>query len=152
MWIKLNLKYTNVYVFKLLPNSDTCSLESGPCQKWFDSKMCISGRQGNEERSSNGVGYDVHVCMRLVQPYIRRYHHLVTDNYFTSPALCEALFSSQTYMTGTVRVYRKGMPRSFRGLRLREGEREVRQSGNMMAMGYGDRKTVTFLSSLGSPA
>lgn len=72
------------------------------------------GRQGGAARSVHGVGYDV--VMQLMEPYLYKYHHLVCDNYFTSPALCSTLFDKDTYMTGTVRVYRKGMPKSLKGL------------------------------------
>ncbi|XP_069128864.1 piggyBac transposable element-derived protein 4-like [Argopecten irradians] len=108
-----------------------------------------SGRQGNEDRSTNGLGYDV--CMALIQPFLGKNHHLIVDNYYTSPTLCDALFDRGTYMTGTVRVYRRGMPSSFKGIRLKKGEMEIRQSGSTMALAYGDRKTVTFLSTMASP-
>lgn len=47
-------------------------------------------------------------------------------------------------MTGTVRVYRKGMPKSLKNLKLQRGESLVKQSGPIMAFCYGDMKTVTF--------
>ncbi|XP_061171641.1 piggyBac transposable element-derived protein 4-like [Saccostrea echinata] len=105
-----------------------------------------SGRQQDTSRSAHGLGYDV--IMQLVEPYLHRYHHLVCDNYFSSPALCDTLFTSKTYMTGTARVCRKGMPRSLKGLKLPKGEALIKQSGPIMALCYGDRKTVTFLSTL----
>nr|XP_034309191.1 piggyBac transposable element-derived protein 4-like [Crassostrea gigas] len=89
--------------------------------------------------------------MQLMEPYLYRYHHLVCDNYFTSPALCSSLFDKDTYMTGTVRVYRKGMPKSLKNLKLQRGESLVKQSGPIMALCYGDRKTVTFMSTLSQP-
>lgn len=107
------------------------------------------GRQGGAARSVHGIGYDV--VMQLMEPYLYKYHHLVCDNYFTSPALCSTLFDKDTYMTGTVRVYRKGMPKSLKGLKLQRGESVIKQSGPIMALCYGDRKTVTFLSTLSQP-
>ncbi|KAK3106829.1 hypothetical protein FSP39_000814 [Pinctada imbricata] len=106
----------------------------------------ILGKQQNEMRSPFGIGYDV--VMRLMQPHLNRYHHVVLDNYFSSPTLCEALYRENTYMTGTTRVCRKGMPKSLRGLRLAKGDSVIKQSGQIMALCYGDRKTVTFLSTL----
>ncbi|XP_061190378.1 piggyBac transposable element-derived protein 4-like [Saccostrea echinata] len=107
-----------------------------------------AGRQQDDPRSVHGVGY---VIMQLIQPYLYRHHHVVCDNYFTSAALCDVLFESDTYMTGTVRVCRKGMPRSLRGLKLQRGESVVKQSGPIMTLCYGDRKTVTFMSTLSKP-
>ncbi|XP_052690978.1 piggyBac transposable element-derived protein 4-like [Crassostrea angulata] len=89
--------------------------------------------------------------MQLMEPYLYRYHHLVCDNYFKSPALCSTLFDKDTYMTGTVRVYRKEMPKSLKNLKLQRGESLVKQSGPIMALSYGDRKTVTFMSTLSQP-
>nr|XP_034298896.1 piggyBac transposable element-derived protein 4-like [Crassostrea gigas] len=108
-----------------------------------------AGRQGGAARSVHGVGYEV--VMQLMEPYLYRHHHLVCDNYFTSPALCSSLFDKDTYMTGTVRVYRKGMPKSLKNLKLQRGESLVKQSGPIMALCYGDRKTVTFMSTLSQP-
>jgi hypothetical protein len=54
------------------------------------------------------------------------------------------MFDNQTYLTGTVRATRKNMPKSFRNMKLQKGERVVRQSGAIMALKYGDRKTVWF--------
>lgn len=113
----------------------------------FNAAMQLyAGRQGGAARSVHGVGYEV--VMQLMEPYLYRYHHLVCDNYFTSPALCSSLFDKDTYMTGTVRVYRKGMPKSLKNLKLQRGESLVKQSGPIMALCYGDRKTVTFMSTL----
>lgn len=107
------------------------------------------GRQGGAARSVHGVGYDV--VMQLMEPYLYKYHHLVCDNYFTSPALWSTLFDKDTYTTGSVRVYRKGMPKSLKGLKLQRGESVFKQSGPIMALCYGDRKTVTFMSTLSQP-
>jgi hypothetical protein len=58
------------------------------------------------------------------------------------------MFDNQTYLTGTVRANRKNMPKSFRNMKLQKGERVVRQSGAIMALMYGDRKTVCPFSSI----
>ena len=55
------------------------------------------------------------------------------------------MFDNQTYLTRTVRATRKNMPKSFRNMKLQKGERVVRQSGAIMALKYGDRKTVYLL-------
>lgn len=96
------------------------------------------GRLGGAARSVHGVGYDV--VMQLMEPYLYKYLHLVCNNYFTSPALWSTLFDKDTYMTGTVRVYRKGMPKSLKGLKLQRGESVIKQSGPIMALCYGDKK------------
>jgi hypothetical protein len=73
---------------------------------------------------------------------LRKHHHVVVDNGFTSPLLCRDMFDNQAYLTGTVRATRKNMPKSFRNMKLQKGERVVRQSGAIMALKY-----VFFISS-----
>ena len=96
-----------------------------------------------------GLGYDV--VTKLVEPFYRKLHHIVVDNGVTSPLLCRDMFDNQTYLTGTVRANRKNMPKSFRNMILQKGERVVRQSGAIMALMYGDRKTVCPFSSIYPP-
>ncbi|CAC5419723.1 unnamed protein product [Mytilus coruscus] len=100
-------------------------------------------------RSQHGSGFDL--VTDLVNPFYNKWHHVLVDNAFCSPHLCHYLLERNTYMTGTVRVHRKGMPSSFKRIRVPKGEREVRQQGQLMAMKYGDRKQVTFLSTFSDP-
>ncbi|CAG2190100.1 unnamed protein product [Mytilus edulis] len=100
-------------------------------------------------RSQHGSGFDL--VTDLVNPFYNKWHHVLVDNAFCSPHLCHYLLERNTYITGTVRVHRKGMPSSFKRIRVPKGEREVRQQGQLMAMKYGDRKQVTFLSTFSDP-
>jgi hypothetical protein len=84
-------------------------------------------------------------CYKVGLAFYRKHHHVVVDNGFTSPLLCRDMFDNQTYLTGTVRATRKNMPKSFRNMKLQKGERVVRRSGAIMALKYGDRKTVCLL-------
>ena len=86
-----------------------------------------------------------------MNPFYNKWRHVLVDNAFCSPHLCHYLLERNTYITGTVRVHRKGMPSSFKRIRVPKGEREVRQQGQLMAMKYGDRKQVTFLSTFSDP-
>jgi hypothetical protein len=110
-------------------------------------KTCYNN--GQKRNSVHGLGYDV--VTKLVEPFYRKHHHVVVDNGFTSPLLCRDMFDNQTYLTGTVRATRKNMPKSFRNMKLQKGERVVRQFGAIMALMYGDRKTVCLLSSIYPP-
>ncbi|KAJ8318238.1 hypothetical protein KUTeg_003329 [Tegillarca granosa] len=97
----------------------------------------------------NGLGYEV--VMDLVRPLFGKYHHLLVDNYFSSPVLGDDLFQNQMYLTSTVKETRKGMPKSYRTTRVPKGEMVVKQCGPLMAMKYSDRKTVTMLSTFATP-
>ncbi|KAJ8309935.1 hypothetical protein KUTeg_011800 [Tegillarca granosa] len=99
-------------------------------------------RNTTESYSGHGLGFDV--VAKLSEHYLGRYHHITVDNAFTSPALAKYLFENETYMTGTVRETRKGMPKSFRQ-KVKKGDKLVRQSGPVVALKYGDRKN-TFIA------
>ncbi|VDI63937.1 Hypothetical predicted protein [Mytilus galloprovincialis] len=111
--------------------------------------MLYSGKQARVRRAVHGLGYTV--VTDLSSKHRGKNHHLVLDNAFTSPTLCRDLYTHNIYNTGTVRVHRKGMPRSFKTTRVAKGERVARQQGPIMAMKYGDRKEVTFLSTFEGP-
>ncbi len=48
--------------------------------------------------------------MRLIQPYCFQGYELFFDNFYTSPAILEELFSHEIVATGTLNVTRKGVP------------------------------------------
>lgn len=103
------------------------------------------GKRNNAQRpAEHGLGYQV--VTKLVEPYYGKHHHVVIDNGFTSPVLAKELYENDTYVTGTVRDTRKHMPKTFKRMKVAKGDRVVRQSGQIIAMKYGDRKTVTLLS------
>ena len=52
-------------------------------------------------KSGHRATYDV--CMRLMNRYLNRGHHLYTDNYYTSPTLFSHLYSRGTGACGTLR-------------------------------------------------
>lgn len=95
------------------------------------------------------MGYEV--VTELVSWLYGKYHHVVRDNFFGSPVLCEDLFNNKTYFTSTVRNFRKGMPKSLKTAKVANGDMIVKQSGPVMVMKYGGRKNVTLLSSFGTP-
>lgn len=58
--------------------------------------------------SAKGLGYDV--CFKLMDPYFGVGHYLYVDNFFTSIHLAEDLILKSTYLTGTIRKNRTGVP------------------------------------------
>jgi hypothetical protein len=109
----------------------------------------MTGKQTGAPRAEHGLGYAV--VSELSSNHRNKHHHIVLDNAFTSPVLCHDLYRHDIYVTGTARVHRKGMPISFRKTRVAKGDRIARQQGPLMAMKYGDRKVVTFLSTFEGP-
>ena len=55
-----------------------------------------------------------------------------------------------TFATGTVIHSRKGMPNSFKHVRLPKGDTFVKSQGPLMAVLYSDRRQVTHLTTAGS--
>jgi hypothetical protein len=49
--------------------------------------------------------------LSLMKDLFNKYHRLVIDNWFGSPALAQELLRRQTYVLGTVRKSRKSMPK-----------------------------------------
>jgi hypothetical protein len=109
----------------------------------------MTGKQTGAPRAEHGLGYSV--VSELSPNHRSKHHHIVLDNAFSSPVLCHDLYRYDIYVTGTARVHRKGMPISFRTTRVAKGNRIARQQGSLMALKYGDRKVVTFLSTFEGP-
>ncbi|XP_046329987.2 piggyBac transposable element-derived protein 3-like [Haliotis rufescens] len=107
------------------------------------------GRNLGGPPPKEGLGHSV--VMDLMEPHLDKGHHIICDNYFSSPSLCHALFDRGTFCTGVVAVRRKGMPSSFVGKRPPRGSTIVRRQGPLLAVLFSDRKVFTILSTMGSP-
>ena len=109
----------------------------------------MTGKQTGAPRTEHGLGYSV--VSELSSNYRNKHHHIVLDNAFTSSVLCHDLYRHDIYVSNTAQVHRKGMPISLRTTRVAKGDRIARQQGPLLAMKYGDRKVVTFLSTFEGP-
>ncbi|XP_046566282.1 piggyBac transposable element-derived protein 3-like [Haliotis rubra] len=96
-----------------------------------------------------GLGHSV--VMDLMEQHLDKGHHIICDNFFSSPSLCHDLFDRKTFCTGVVAVRRKGMPSSFVGKRPPRGSTIVRRQGPLLAVLFSDRRVFTILSTMGSP-
>ncbi|KAJ8322435.1 hypothetical protein KUTeg_000009 [Tegillarca granosa] len=125
--------------FFLLAESDT----------GYVHQLRLYAGKSQNQRNPQGVTFDI--VVDLLQPHFNKYHHVTLDNFFCSPSLCHHLYQNGMYCTGTVRVFRKGMPPSFRNIQIAKGEMTVRQQGPLMAVAYNDRRLVKFLSTFATP-
>ncbi|XP_048251453.1 uncharacterized protein LOC125379246 [Haliotis rufescens] len=96
-----------------------------------------------------GLGHSV--VLDLMEPHLDKGHHIICNNYFSSPSLCHALVDRKTFCTGVVAVRRKGMLSSFVGKRPPRGLTIVRRQGPLLAVLFSDRKVFTILSTMDSP-
>ena len=87
-----------------------------------------------EEGPSSSV-----VVLQLSEPLMGKGYNLFMDNWFSSPDLFGQLHRPQTNVCGTVRMYRKDMPKDM-NLNLKRGETEHRTDGNgLMVMLWKDK-------------
>lgn len=73
-------------------------------------------------------------------------HKVYLDNYYNSPELAEELDAHDTYLCGTVRVNRKGIPKAFPQVKLRPGESVFRQKGNLLVTKFHEKRDVHMIS------
>lgn len=104
--------------------------------------------------TEQGLGYRV-VCV-LMEPFLHKYHHVFCDNFFTSIPLACDLLREQTYLCGTIRSNRHGLPASLslqnaEVKALRKGESKFCHCGNLVASVWKDTKLVSFLSTQWNP-
>ena len=104
-----------------------------------------------EDPSESGATYDT--VVRMIQPYQNQQLILFTDNWFTSPALLNALQERGIRLCGSVRSNRKGLPKiDPKAIKsLRQGEWIQRQQGEMTFAVWKDQKLMKLLYNHESP-
>lgn len=104
-----------------------------------------------EDPSESGATYDT--VLRMVQPYQDQQLILFTDNWFTSPALLNALKDRGIRLCGSVRSNRRGMPKLPKDAvrALGRGEWIQRQKGDMSLAVWKDQRAVWVLYNHVSP-
>jgi hypothetical protein len=80
--------------------------------------------------------------------YLGKGYQLYVDNYYSSPQLFYKLFLQPTRACETLRTNHKGTPRALRDAILPHGSIFTMNNGSLNCMKFGDRKVVTFLTSI----
>ena len=75
-----------------------------------------------QSASYQNLGFTESVVARLIDPLVEKGYTLFTDNYYTSLPLAKYLLSHKTYLCGTVRGNRKGLPSEVTKAKLKRGE------------------------------
>ena len=70
-----------------------------------------------------------HVCLRLIDPLLKKGHTLYVDNYYCSPQLAEFLIPEDTSLVGTVRPNRKYLPQDLMQQQMTRGAMDYRRKG-----------------------
>ena len=103
-----------------------------------------SGKEG--DRVATGLAHDV--VMELVRDdrLEGKGYIVVTDNYYTSPALFRDLMERGFGAVGTARKDRRGIPPQIRTAVLRKGEVMSSRDDGVLALKWKDKRDVTMLS------
>ena len=62
------------------------------------------------------------IVLHVMEPYLNKGYHLLTDNWYNSVSLAEYMSKRNTYITGTLRGDRKRNPSQVVGKKLLNGE------------------------------
>ena len=90
------------------------------------------------------------VVIRLISPLLGYGYHMYTDNYFTSIPLAMYLYIHRTYLTGTTRSNRVGLPEPVRRKLAKKGDVVNYRRGPLLACAFEDKKHVIILSTHGT--
>lgn len=89
----------------------------------------------------------------LICQYLNKGYHIFLDNFFVSLPLAEYLYSKCTFLTGTVRRNRKGIPEEIKE-NLDVGEKKYVRNGPNLFLSYREKKSqkkpVILLSTKGT--
>ncbi|XP_021361535.1 piggyBac transposable element-derived protein 4-like [Mizuhopecten yessoensis] len=75
-------------------------------------------------------------------------HNIYLDNYYNSPELAEDLNLLNTYMCGTLRKNRKGVPKAIQSVKLKAGDTIYRRKGNTLVVQFPDKRDVHMISTI----
>ncbi|KAB7505741.1 PiggyBac transposable element-derived protein 4 [Armadillidium nasatum] len=90
----------------------------------------------------NGFSKTETIVVNMMKDFLEKYHHLYTDNFYTTPKLYRYLKEHKTSATGTVRSNRQGMPKDFRTLKIEKGQRSGYETKDLLALLYGDKRNL----------
>ena len=90
------------------------------------------------------LGISGGVVKKMVEPYLRKGHIMYTDNWYTSPMLCQYLHENKIGSCGTVRESRKKMPKFPK--KMEKGECVKKKCENILALKWKDKRPVTLLT------
>ncbi|CAD1473806.1 unnamed protein product, partial [Heterotrigona itama] len=91
------------------------------------------------------IGKSGNIVKTLMEPYLNKCHVLVTDNWYSSPALFSLLHHNKTNAFGTVKKTKRGMANISN--KLCKGEIAFQSTDKLLALKWMDKKEVLMLSS-----
>ena len=105
-----------------------------------------TGKDPAKPLHANGLAHGVVVS--LLDKFFGKGYTLYTDNFYTSPLLCEDLLQKGIYSCGTVPINKKLFPKALldKSSKLKRGESLFCHHGHITAVKWLDRKEVFAMS------
>ena len=103
---------------------------------------------GKDRKPSNmGLGYDV--VKMFMERYLHKFHHVFYDRFFSGLPICEYLLANNTYVSGTIMLNRRGLPKKAKTTKLGRGASVLYQKNqsNVVLTTWMDKRQVNLLSS-----
>ena len=91
------------------------------------------------------------IVLHVMEPYLNKGYHLLTDNWYNSVSLAEYMSKRNTYITGTLRGDRKRNPSQVVGKKLRKGEMVFMSLGDVSVTKWKDKRDVCVISNAHVP-
>lgn len=88
----------------------------------------------------NGLGYTVVMKLLELGNYLNKGYHVCVDNFFTSIKLAKELYAKCTFITGTIRHNRQGIPDGLK-VHYDVGEKKYYRQNNILMLGYRQRQS-----------
>lgn len=112
------------------------------------SKYCLSfycykgAKTDNDKKEIKTYGLGFIVVNKLMSAcnYINKGYHVFCDNFFSSLTLVRNLYANNTFLSGTIRKMRKGLPDGVKG-QLKVGEKRYFKHENTCVLAYRQKKT-----------
>ncbi|KAG8261581.1 zinc finger protein [Homalodisca vitripennis] len=95
-----------------------------------------------DEIKSNGLGYFVVKRLLEMAGLLNKGYHIFCDNFFTSLKLAKYLYSKCTFLTGTMRINRKGLPDSVKP-KFKVGEKKYFKKNEMTLLAFREKQSQT---------
>lgn len=87
-----------------------------------------------------GLAFNVVKTLMEMGQYLGKGYHLFVDNFFSSIPLAKFLYDNSTFITGTIRRNRKGLPPVLKN-KFAVGGKVYLRDENMLLLGYREKKS-----------
>ena len=95
---------------------------------------------GTKFTDTESLGQIGSIVLHVMETYLNKGYHLLTDNWYNSVSLAEYMSKRNTYITGTLRGDRKWNPSQVVGKKLLNGEMVFMSLGDVSVTKWKDKR------------